>query len=981
MTKRPRQKTLPLAKAQFVLALGILLLLLIVQVGFAQMPQLRTYRIACDPDELEQIYLTPHENIYISCELMYNGQVWHNARLRIRGDTSRDYPKKSYRVNFDADQRFFGRDKMNLVSEWLDASYSHEFLSYDTFHRAGLEASQTWFARVYINDVYMGLYLDVEQVDEFLLARSSLNDNSSVYKAELDDAMLRAGERVDSLWTKETNETSGFYDLYDLIDWVNNVPDGTFYPELDSLFDRKQLARHIAVNTLITNSSTYYHNYFLVHDLRPGGKWRILPWDMDRSYRAYYSYSVPNYFICSHPMNSEVNELIRRCWRDDRMRNEIFTHVDGLIDSLMTYSYLDSLVSHLDTLLLAAVDEDTFKQYSIEDFHSNLDAIPTYVEGRNTYMRHSMENAPLPFTLLDASKEATGLRLRWESSRTADNGSVHYRVLLDTQYNLPNPEVIEAGSDTTFLIDSLGVGSWFWRVEAVNTGSESTQSIQFFKKFVLDTPLSTSQSLPDTVTANLTLTPDDGPLWLNKSVVVQQGVTLTFQAGLQVGISDTASLIVDGTFRAMGSIDHPVTFSSLQYDLPGGTIVRRGTESTLTIVHAEMKNLGGIISGVPNGQDAGEITLASSHLSGFRDITLRVESGHATVDDVQLHCNGENGILVRGGTLFINKSRLVDAGDEPVNTLVRCEGNPEQVEIHSSQLRTFHGRILLTTLNSTEMSLVNTEFRGGSSYIEGEFPLNIINSSWLECDTALSLGSTVSVNCYNSLFTMNGIALQQDSDGSEIPLVPYIRNTVFFENQKDVSPLLSNRWNVGFSYLNDADTLVWDRIHTGEPGVVDSWNGNWELLPGSQLIDAGWGTDAPERDVVNQQRVDVQGVPNTGQGDIDYVDIGLYEYPFGIVPFDPGSDSLAALFVYPNPTDGRVTISFLMESEGNAKLTIFNLLGQRVYQREMNGFASGRYWIQWEGMNDDNKPVASGLYIAQLQLQGSTRNARIILLR
>ena len=111
------------------------------------------------------------------------------------------------------------------------------------------------------------------------------------------------------------------------------------------------------------------------------------------------------------------------------------------------------------------------------------------------------------------------------------------------------------------------------------------------------------------------------------------------------------------------------------------------------------------------------------------------------------------------------------------------------------------------------------------------------------------------------------------------------------------------------------------------------------------------------------------------------MDIGLYEYPFGIVPFDPGSDSLAALFVYPNPTDDRVTISFLMESEGNAKLTIFNLLGQRVYQREMNGFASGRYWIQWEGMNDDNKPVASGLYIAQLQLQGSTRNARIILLR
>ncbi len=965
----------------FVLAFAAFLLLLLPRVCAARLPQLRTYRIACDPDQLGQIYESPHETIYIACELVYQGQVWHNARLRLRGDSSRDYPKKSYQVNFDADERFYGRDRINLISEWRDASYCREFLSYDTFLRAGLDASRTWFARVYINDVYMGLYLDVEQVDEHLLARSALDDSSSVYKAEFDDAMLLEGERVDSLWTKETNKTTGFYDLSDLIEWINNVPDESFFAELDEKFDREQLARHLAVNTLITNSSTYYHNYFLVHDLHPGGRWRILPWDMDRSYRAYYGYSSPNYFVCSHPTKQEVNELIRRCWRDANMRDLIFANVTGIIDSLMVQSYYDSLVANLDTLLQVAVEQDTYKQYTTQEFHDALGAIPNYVEGRANYMRHSIKSSPYPFSLLEETREIHGIRLRWESSVTADGGPVTYRVLLDTLYDLPDPEIFDVGSDTTLLLNTLAARRWYWRAEALNTSGDNTPSIQFFNSFDLPRPLGTSQELPDTLTNDRTVSPEGGPLWLRRTVLVPEGVTLTVEAGTHLGIADSASLIIEGKFRANGTKEQPVTITSLRNGESGGTIERHETSEEVTIVHTLIDNLGGIVSGKLNVSDGGVLTLAESSITNFPDVAVLAESGYTRLQGAQVRCSGEKGIWIRGGSLTVTNSQLIDMGNDTTNSLIFCDAKTEDIEIVDSQLRTFGAHSLRAELNGASMTLYDVEFNGGGLVLDGPLQIETYNSSWFDCDTALAIGPEVSVTCYNGLFSRNGIALVQNEGVNTSAQLPYIRNAVFYANQENLSPYGSTHWDLGFSYLSSADSLGWERILSGDLGVIDPWNGNWQLEPGSQLIDAGWGTGAAALDVVRQRRVDVPSVTNTGQGEISYVDIGLYEYPYGIVPFLPESDSLSALFVYPNPTGGRVMLSFLMKSAGGARLTIFNLLGQRVYQQQLSGLAPGRHRIIWACKNTAGTPVASGFYIAHLLLPEGTRDARIILLR
>jgi YD repeat-containing protein len=63
-----------------------------------------------------------------------------------------------------------------------------------------------------------------------------------------------------------------------------------------------------------------------------------------------------------------------------------------------------------------------------------------------------------------------------------------------------------------------------------------------------------------------------------------------------------------------------------------------------------------------------------------------------------------------------------------------------------------------------------------------------------------------------------------------------------------------------------------------DPLFVDRQAGNYQLASGSPAIDAGQGTNAPGQDLLSQGRVDDLGVDNTGSGNPDYVDLGVYEY-------------------------------------------------------------------------------------------------------
>ena len=73
---------------------------------------------------------------------------------------------------------------------------------------------------------------------------------------------------------------------------------------------------------------------------------------------------------------------------------------------------------------------------------------------------------------------------------------------------------------------------------------------------------------------------------------------------------------------------------------------------------------------------------------------------------------------------------------------------------------------------------------------------------------------------------------------------------------------------------------------------------------------------------------------------------------------------------YPNPFNPETNIDFYVEKDDVASLVIYNLKGQVV--KKFSSFGHGQHKVVWNGKNDDNRLVSSGIYL--YRLKGKTSN-------
>ncbi|HOP26502.1 MAG TPA: CotH kinase family protein, partial [Candidatus Sabulitectum sp.] len=90
--------------------------------------QVPEYSITCDQAQFENMMENWEQEITIPCTVTHQGIIYENCTMRIRGDTSRAYRKKSYRVEFPPDQPLHGRTTWNFNAEYADRSYMRAWL-------------------------------------------------------------------------------------------------------------------------------------------------------------------------------------------------------------------------------------------------------------------------------------------------------------------------------------------------------------------------------------------------------------------------------------------------------------------------------------------------------------------------------------------------------------------------------------------------------------------------------------------------------------------------------------------------------------------------------------------------------------------------------------------------------------------------------------------------------------------------------------
>ena len=107
-------------------------------------------------------------NAYYPADFEWKGTTVRNVGIRSRGNGSRSGFKPGLRVDIDrysTTQKFLGLKSFVLRNNTQDPSQLHEWLSMHVFRRMGLSASREAFARLFVNNQYVGLYTIVESVD------------------------------------------------------------------------------------------------------------------------------------------------------------------------------------------------------------------------------------------------------------------------------------------------------------------------------------------------------------------------------------------------------------------------------------------------------------------------------------------------------------------------------------------------------------------------------------------------------------------------------------------------------------------------------------------------------------------------------------------------------------------------------------------------------------------------------------------------
>ncbi len=207
----------------------------------------------------------------VEASMQYEGMFFKSVGLRRKGSGSAQNMngKPALRVDFNAyveGQKLRGLKGMTFNNGSHDPSWASEYITYYAYREMGIPAPRTGWARVYVNDVYYGLYMNIEQHDDVFLARWYTNsEEGALYEGGWSDFTVGSEHTMDY---EEGPEEQDLVSLQEVSAVLAKQASDETYAELRAYVDMDQFALYLALETLVMhwdgykspNNWRFYHN-------------------------------------------------------------------------------------------------------------------------------------------------------------------------------------------------------------------------------------------------------------------------------------------------------------------------------------------------------------------------------------------------------------------------------------------------------------------------------------------------------------------------------------------------------------------------------------------------------------------------------------------------------------------------------------------------------------------------------------------------
>lgn len=287
--------------------------------------------------------------------------------VRLRGNTSRYAEKKSFKIDFRefGGKKFFDYKKFNLKANVNDPSLIREPLTLQQFRELGVPAARTHHTRLYINDEYMGVYLNVEQIDDVFLERRNGHSEGYMYKCSWGANLSSSTQVLDEvMFESEINkDTDTRTEVGHFVDVLNGASDEAFVSEIEQVFDVDTYLRYLAVEAVTGHwdGYSYNQNNFYLYYNSVTGIVQFFPYDTDNTWGIdWVGQDWAKYDLTAWVMPGQPRPLTTRILGVPSYRAKYTEYVKQLFETTFTHTFIDPQLSSFQNMLQFSVYFDTY---------------------------------------------------------------------------------------------------------------------------------------------------------------------------------------------------------------------------------------------------------------------------------------------------------------------------------------------------------------------------------------------------------------------------------------------------------------------------------------------------------------------------------------------------------------------------------------------------------------------------------------------
>ena len=371
------------------------------QEDFYDISKIREIRIEFNDQNwkstMDSLFSVGDNESRIKADVIVDGYRYKECGIRYKGFSSwnADELKNPFNINLDytfKNQNHQGYKKLKLSNVIYDPSFIREVLSY-AIARKYMPASGANFANLYINDTLIGLYTNVESVDDCFVDKYFGSHKNPFFKASPEKLIYPYGQNSNLAHTHGDDSSGyipyysiesdyGWEDLYNLIYTLNLDT-----ANISSVINVDRALWMHALNYSLLNLDSYIayaQNYYLYKE--NSGIFSTIPWDLNMSFGSFrHSDGSTNFNGLTITKIENLNPLqhltfsisprplMKNLFLNSTFKKMYLAHIRTVIDENIANNFYLDLGIQLQSLIDSYVYNDTNKFYSYEDFKNNID--------------------------------------------------------------------------------------------------------------------------------------------------------------------------------------------------------------------------------------------------------------------------------------------------------------------------------------------------------------------------------------------------------------------------------------------------------------------------------------------------------------------------------------------------------------------------------------------------------------------------------